>query len=667
MEVNSRTAAVFRSDINGLRAWAVVAVVLYHFDIPGFGGGFIGVDVFFVISGYLMTGIIVKQIERGSFSLMDFYLARGRRIVPALVVLCAVLLTLGWFIMLPSDFKTLSSHLVYALSFLSNVEFWQAAGYFDSASREKWLLHTWSLSVEWQFYLIFPLVLRAAWSIKPGRTVQTWIISLFLAASFAASILVTNSHPSAAFYLLHTRAWEMLLGALVFLLAPKLMLTDNKRHLLQTAGLLMVLLAIIFFSGDYAWPGWRAAVPVVAAALVLIANRESFWTASAIPQWLGDRSYSLYLWHWPVLVSLVYFSLDDNLWAVVVALLTTLLLGHLSYVLVENTSRRWLERQRVRHAAGGLVMACALVVIPAVAIWSQQGVAGRFESKIELAADEVHNFNSRRNPCHPNQGLSLPNCVYGGSDWKVIVAGDSHANTLVTAVEQAQAHVDAGVVEWTYSACTFVFGARIAPNNQALLGGENFKCRDFITWAQSRLNELPGTIPIVVINRYAAVAFGANEDRKLTAEPGLYFSREFSVATPEYLEEFSRGIVQSACELAKRRTVYMVRPIPEMGFNVPKRLSRNMIFGFDGDLSISMESYRERNAWVWAAQNTARDQCGIKILDPTEYLCRDGQCFGSMNGRSLYVDDDHLSEFGNKLLVPMFSEVFDELLDARLQ
>jgi peptidoglycan/LPS O-acetylase OafA/YrhL len=221
MTNNITSRANFRSDINGLRAWAVVAVVFYHFGIPGFGGGFVGVDVFFVISGFLMTGIVIRGLERDDLSLFGFYMARARRIVPALVGLCAVLLGLGWLLLLPPDYQMLATHSAYSLAFLSNVEFWLEAGYFDSASHEKWLLHTWSLSVEWQFYLILPVVLWVVWRIRPGRTMQMWAVGLTLLASSAASIWTTSTQPSAAFYLLHTRAWEMLGGGLVFLLSPK--------------------------------------------------------------------------------------------------------------------------------------------------------------------------------------------------------------------------------------------------------------------------------------------------------------------------------------------------------------------------------------------------------------------------------------------------------------
>lgn len=659
--MTDHTRPSFRADINGLRAWAVTAVVFYHFGVLGFGGGFVGVDVFFVISGFLMTGLVVKGLERDSFSVLGFYMARGRRIVPALVALCAVLLVLGWFALLPPDYKMLSTHSVYALTFLSNVEFWQEAGYFDVASHEKWLLHTWSLAVEWQFYLILPLVLWGVWRMRPGRVAQTWAVGLGLVASLAAAVWVTNVNPSAAFYLLHTRAWEMLGGGLVFLLGSRVTLTALQRRWLESAGLLLIVLAVAIFNKDSVWPGWRAMLPVVAAMLVLLANRTSLWTASALSQWLGDRSYSLYLWHWPMVVALKYVGQSDNALAVVGALILTGLLGHLSFVWVENTSRRYLEKQRLTHAAGALVLVAVAVTLPAVVVWKLQGVAGRFAPRIELVAAQTYNFNPRRDECHPSKGLEPPNCVYGGKDWKVIVVGDSHADALVTGVAEGQIHGNAGVVEWTYSGCAFVPELKISPFGSLAKRGREYKCPEFLKWEEQQFEVVSADIPVVIIGRYAFLAMGYNERKPLNNVPEVYFSNVFALPKPEFLKEFASHITQSACQLAKRRTVYMVRPIPEMGFDVPKTLSRRMIFGKYEDLSIPIEDYRQRNDWVWAAQNAARDQCGIKILDPTRYLCHDGRCYGSQNGMPLYRDDDHLSEFGNKLLVPMFAEVYKSL------
>lgn len=654
------TQTNFRSDINGLRAWAVSAVVLYHFGVPGFGGGFVGVDVFFVISGFLMTGLVVKGLERGSFSILGFYMARARRIVPALLALCAVLLALGWFVLLPPDYQMLSSHSVYAIAFLSNVEFWQEAGYFDVASHEKWLLHTWSLSVEWQFYLVLPVLLSLVWRLWPGRVAQNRFVGLGLVASLIASMWVTNTQPSTAFYWIHTRAWEMLGGGLVFLLGSMDCSTVRSRwkRWLEAAGLLLIALAIAIFDKDTAWPGWRAMLPVAATMLVLLANSASVWTSNTVAQWLGDRSYSLYLWHWPVVVTLVYVDMRDSPLAVASALLMTLMLGHFSFIWVENPSRRWLTGQRLNVAGAGLALASMCVALPAIAVWKLHGVNGRFAPAVELTASESNNMNQRRHECHPSKGLKMPLCVYGGTEWKVLALGDSHASEVITGLAQAQTPGDA-VVQWTYSGCAFVPGMKLTPK-EAARNGADYRCTEFIAWAQMGLKDLPGSVPVVIINRYAAAAFGANEERNPTEVPGVYFSKIYDRSTPEFLAEFAEHITRSACDLAKQRTVYMMRPIPEMGFDVPKTLSRRMAFGHADDLFITLEAYQRRNAWVWAAQNAARDQCGIKILDPTAYLCSNGRCYGSQNGRPLYSDDDHLSDFGNKLLVPMFKQVFKD-------
>lgn len=198
-----QTEETFRPDIAGLRAWAVLVVVLYHFGVPGFSGGFVGVDVFFVISGFLMTKIIVNGLQGVGgkrFSLWQFYLARARRIVPALVVLCVVLLIIAWFVMPFTDYKQLGMHVLTAVLFVSNIQFWREAGYFDVESHDKWLLHTWSLSVEWQFYLVLPLVLWATWKHWPGSKGAVVVIVAMMLASFTLSVWFTATKPEAAFF-----------------------------------------------------------------------------------------------------------------------------------------------------------------------------------------------------------------------------------------------------------------------------------------------------------------------------------------------------------------------------------------------------------------------------------------------------------------------------------
>lgn len=282
----------FRHDINGLRAWAVMAVVLYHFGVPGFASGFVGVDVFFVISGFLMTSIIISGLEQGRFSLWGFYLARARRIIPALLVLCISLLILGWFWLPSIDYKILGTHAATALVFVSNLKFWREAGYFDVASHEKWLLHTWSLSVEWQFYILLPLGCLLLWHWL-GRTAVKWALVAAGLLSLLLSIYVSARWPGAAFYLLPTRAWEMLAGGLVWWATRTQPMPRKMAVLAEVVGFALIIVSILCFDPAMQWPGYLALVPVLGAMCVLAANRSDSWlTANLIARRLGASSYS---------------------------------------------------------------------------------------------------------------------------------------------------------------------------------------------------------------------------------------------------------------------------------------------------------------------------------------------------------------------------------------
>ncbi|MEC5214205.1 peptidoglycan/LPS O-acetylase OafA/YrhL [Polaromonas sp. CG_9.5] len=645
----------FRADINGLRAWAVVAVIFYHFGLPGFGGGFSGVDVFFVISGFLMTGIVVAGLERGDggFSLWAFYLARARRILPALIALCAVLLALGWFFLLPLEYKALGTQVVFSLAFLSNEKFWREAGYFDTASHEKWLLHTWSLSVEWQFYLLLPLVLLALWKWRPGRKPLTILMVVGLAASLALSIVLTPLRPTAAFYLLPTRAWEMLAGGLVYLLAPLLSLTPRQRAWVEAIGFGLILATLFGFDASAQWPGWRALLPVTGAALVLLAARNaSLWTAHPVAQWLGTRSYSLYLWHWPLVVALVYAERQTDPVAIAAGLIATLVLGQLSYALVETPARLGLGRFQLNTGGAVLAALIVMVAVPGGLVWMKDGVLGRFSSEIEMVSQEALNKNPRMEECHPSTGVKSPLCVYGGSNLRAIVMGDSHASGVVSAVVAATLRSDDGVMEWTYSGCPTLQGAHRVSDKER-------QCAEFFDWSVENLKSVPPDIPLIVLNNFTTYVIGYDGPWvEKNNKPAVYFNEVYETTSPAFLTEFTKHLTDTVCQLAKNRPVYLVRPTPGMAVDVPTTMSRAMMFGGVRDISISLADYHQRHAFIWAAQDTARNQCGVKILDPLPYLCPDGRCHGAKNGRPLYFDSHHLSEYGNKLLVPMFAEVF---------
>lgn len=362
----------FRNDINGLRSIAVIAVVLFHFNPAWVPGGFAGVDVFFVISGFLMTGIIFRGLENDSFNLFKFYVARANRIIPALAVLCLVLLVFGWFYLTPLDYKALGKHVASSMGFLSNAIYWRESGYFDAASHEKWLLHTWSLSVEWQFYIIYPIVLVALKKFLSLENLKRLIV-VGTVLGFVFSIFATMEWPIAAYYLLPTRAWEMMMGGVAFLYPWNI--SDAKKKVLEVVGLLLILISYAFVSSHTPWPGHFALVPVLGAYLMVIANQQSsVITNNKVFQCLGKWSYSIYLWHWPIVVFGYYF--DVQMWALY-GLPLSVLLGFISFKLVENFKFKafssWLEVFQVKP----MYMMMVLGLVSSYT-WLSQGFDDRY-------------------------------------------------------------------------------------------------------------------------------------------------------------------------------------------------------------------------------------------------------------------------------------------------
>lgn len=324
----------FRYDINGLRAIAVVAVVLFHFSPMLVPGGFAGVDVFFVISGFLMTGIIFKGIDSQSFSLLSFYRARANRIIPALAVLCLVLVSLGTLFINPADFIQLVTHALGSMSFLSNIIYWKEAGYFDASSHDKWLLHTWSLSVEWQFYVIYPLIIVLLKKLVTTSTIKLLLLigTIF---GFAFSSFATLKWPEPSYFLLPTRAWEMMMGGVAFLY-PWHQVGRGTKRVAEVIGLVLIVGSYFLVDSSNAWPGYLAIFPVLGTYLVIVAAQQSsLFTNNVVFQSLGKWSYSIYLWHWPLVVLGSYFSIEN--WPIF-GIPLSILLGFASYQFIERVN-----------------------------------------------------------------------------------------------------------------------------------------------------------------------------------------------------------------------------------------------------------------------------------------------------------------------------------------
>lgn len=260
---------VFRKDVNGLRAWAVVLVVFFHFGVRFFDGGFLGVDIFFVISGFLMVGIIVRRLETVSakqipLEIFKFYLARARRILPALLLLSSVLMVLGWLYLSPVRYEFLGKQVAAAVVFVSNNLFLRESGYFDVSSHQKIMLHTWSLSVEWQFYIALPIVMSVVWKLRPGRRAQLFSMIAICVASFCYCLYLSRLDPSRAFYLTLSRAWEMLVGGIVFFL-----FCEKRKEIkgLTTLGFLIIICSALMMDSKSTWPSIYTIFPVIATGI----------------------------------------------------------------------------------------------------------------------------------------------------------------------------------------------------------------------------------------------------------------------------------------------------------------------------------------------------------------------------------------------------------------
>lgn len=639
----------FRADINGLRAWAVIAVVLYHFGVPGFSGGFVGVDIFFVISGFLMTKIIISGLENNNFALSSFYLARARRIIPALSLLCIILLFSGWFWLPLVDYKTLGTHALTAIIFLSNFKFWRESGYFDESAHDKWLLHTWSLSVEWQFYILLPVALILIWRIF-GRVGAKMLLILGGFFSLLLCIYMTRYSPEAAFYLLPTRAWEMVVGGGVWWCTRERQLPSKISPYVETVGFLLIGVSIFLLGSDLAWPGGYAIIPVIGSGLILLAgNNSSLLTGNIFAQRIGESSYSLYLWHWPLVVVLNYVEKESDFYFVSLCLLLSVILGEVSLRLIENPIRRSLVKKTELKSVLWLGAIVLLTVVFSIGVRYQQ-VEGRLPEAVEVASKEALNINARQKECFATQGIEPSACVYGGNNIKAVVVGDSHADAMISAVQFSLRDPKDGVLGWTYVSC---------PTIRLLHVISNPGCYGFNDWVFKNIVLMDKNIPVVLISRSSVYALGQHNMKRWMGKPLSYFSQVNSAITENFVDEYSSGLTKGACDLAKSRRVFMLRPIPEMMVDVPKTISRNLIFsGVVSDVSISIDEYHKRHAMVWAAQDKAATDCGVIVLDPLPYLCDGDRCWGSRDGRPIYYDDDHLSEYGNKLLVPMFREVF---------
>lgn len=623
----------FRKDINGLRAIAVIAVVLFHFNNTLLPGGFVGVDVFFVISGFLMTKIIFSGIENGKFSILNFYLARANRIIPALAVVCLSMLIFGYFFLAPFDYKTLGEHVVTSISFISNITYWKESGYFDASSLEKWLLHTWSLSVEWQFYLLYPILLVNMRKFMHIETMKKSLI-LLLVVSFIVSLITTYNWPSSAYFLLPSRAWEMILGGVAYLYPLKL--ERSKKKFLELLGLTLIVVSCLFISSETPWPGYLSLLPVIGTFLVIQAKqKDSLITGNFIFQMLGRCSYSIYLWHWPLVVVIYYFSLSSHF--IYLGVLLSLVLGFLSYKYVESikfsvhfaSKKDCLNSKPVLVALLTMILGgSAILISPYIRL-----VPPNYTSLVGNAVPSPY-----RKECHIKKYQHpSKSCEYlkGNVSWAVL--GDSHATEIAYALAKKLNGTEQSLKHFTFSGCK--------PSYQR--SDEFNRCSKWYNDSIHYIADQNEIRNVIFNHRFTKGLFGGNSH--------FYPELDKMIVTDE-----TKRIMSSADEAirllaSKKDKVYVVYPIPELPRNIHQLIGTESTpdLPINNLIGTSTAFYLKRNEYVINHFNSTQYPDNVYFLKPKDVLCNEINCFAVKEGVPLYFDDDHLSIMGAEKIVEL--------------
>ena len=403
-------ASKYRPDIDGLRAIAVMAVVGFHAFPEFIKSGFIGVDVFFVISGYLITKILLDDLCGNSFSLIEFYSRRMLRIFPSLVTVLLITYVIGWFTLLPMEYKELGKHLIGGATFISNLIYWRESGYFDTASEHKPLLHLWSLGVEEQFYILWPIILLLGWRLK--KSILSVVVIIFI-LSFCFNIAIYSENPVALFYSPQSRFWELLIGALIVLVPHQLspLEKDNSSIYVNVAirvrkyfahlGFFLLVSALFLIDKKNLFPSWWGLLPTIGAALIILSNKESdinrYLLSNRFLVWIGNVSYPLYLWHWPLLSYAVLISGGALSWETrLLLVILAIFLAWLTYYYVEKPIRYGYDFQ---YKKSFLIIFMLLIVACGVITYKNSGWPSRFHAEVAKVASsdtglQVNNYLS---------------------------------------------------------------------------------------------------------------------------------------------------------------------------------------------------------------------------------------------------------------------------------
>jgi peptidoglycan/LPS O-acetylase OafA/YrhL len=636
---SAATTVAYRADIDGLRAVAVLAVIGFHAFPHALRGGFTGVDIFFVISGFLISGLIFHDLRRERFTFTRFYARRFRRIFPALIVVLTASLIYGAFALAPDEYRELGKQAAAGAGFVSNILQWNQSGYFDQRATSKPLLHLWSLGVEEQFYFAWPIIIVATFS---RSTRLLYVCFALLLASFIACVTLTPQYSTAAFYLPMMRFWELLLGALLayaFIVgfgaqrAP-LALPRALSEALAWFGLLLILASLALIDRARAFPGWWALLPVVGTALLVATPRAWFnrtILANRALVYIGLISYPLYLWHWALFTFLRIANDAEEpprAWRLL-AIVMAFLLAWLTYVWVEKPIRFTLKRDAMPR---GLVAAMAACAAMAGIIYLSDGLALRFPAAIRPVAAfnydherALHETAYRDGVCFGSFAYREPQCVDEpqGAAPLLVLWGDSHAASLYPGLRAEQERRGGfRIAQFTSSACVPLIG---------LKSEHRARCQDFNNAVIARLAALKPDV--IVLEAHWAVYGGLN---------GL----------PSFEAAALRETVQKLHDMGVRRIIVM-GGLPT--WKIYQARAAFKIWRRQHRLPERSSEYLDREPFAADIRvRQALSDTPAVFVSPIAELCKDGACLLSADPHDLVPvawDNDHLSIAGSELLI----------------
>ncbi len=666
----------YRPEIDGMRAIAVLAVVFFHFSGAmfggaGIGGGMVGVDIFFVISGFLIGGILMREHGRtGHIALGRFYLRRIRRLAPAYFAMAVVSLVAAWAILLPFEFREFGKALIASTTYLANVHFFRETGYFDIGVENKILLHNWSLAVEEQFYVFLPFVILALGFSK--RLLQSSLVLIFV-LSLVACVWLTRTNQSATFYLFPFRAWEMLAGVLLAIWA------EGRASPLKSwpswVGMVLMLGGIIWVQPGMNFPGWQVAVPVLGAVLVLAGGQNSNLVnralSSPIPVFFGRISYSLYLWHWPVLTLSLYWRGQYASWAELAFwLLAACALSVFSWRFIEQP-----VRLSTRITPRVLLLSWALISLVLVgaggAIYLKNGAPGRFAPQIRTHIDASADFLQDWSRCYvPESGpfIGVEVCPIGPEGKpQVLIWGDSHLRMLHAGLTlAADETATPALIIWN-AGCPPIFGITKVENSTS--AAEDAAC----TTANARIHAAMenGQVPprLLLVGRWSYYAIGhgtgLDEDYEIVFSPAEGSSLAATTQQGIYTATLSESLTFMAGVFDD---VQVVRQPPEIPLYGSRVIAREVAHGRLDDLaeltniSLATALDRARLGEMPLRQAMATDL--VRLIDTWPYFCDAQACSAMRDGKAQYFDNNHITNSAGIRLRRVFYPILTGVQDA---